>query len=87
MPDLKRKVNILFYLQKCKYQAGQYFCLGITRTYLIIVNDVSSSFLDITGNAKTYKAWCVTKRAGHSVAQMKRLKAQELNGNYGNIVI
>ena len=28
--------------------------------------------------------WCLAKRAGHSVEQMKRLKAQELSDNYGN---
>lgn len=44
-------------------------------------------FLDVTGDAKIYRAWCPAKKAGYSVEQMKRLKTHELNGNYGTIII
>lgn len=54
---------------------------------LVIVYEVVSSFLAIAGNAKTFKAWFLTKRAGHSVKQMKRLKVQKLNGDHGKRVI
>lgn len=54
---------------------------------LVIVYEVASSFLAVAGNAKTFKAWFLTKRAGHSVKQMKRLKVQKLNGDRGKRVI
>lgn len=87
MPDLKQKANLLFHPKKWKYQANQYVCLGIIRTYLIIVYEVASSFLAVAGNVKTFKAWFLTKTAGHSVKEMKKIKVQKLNGNHGKRVI